>query len=110
MQEFNSYGENWNLTAKLFMFFVSFYVCFGIPWGFAKLKLIQFEQFSKIPFLGTKIYIILKIGLSCIIGTPVMIYELLKWIICKNRRKSENEWIKTELQKEKSSKISKLLD
>lgn len=74
-----AHSEEMNTVQWIISFVSIFYVCFGIPWGFSKLKMIKVDQFHKIPFIGLEIYIILKLGISCFIGTPVMIFELLQW-------------------------------
>ncbi len=94
----------WGITIGAF-----FYVCFGIPWGFAKLRIIQYEPFSKIPIIGFELYLIMKLGLSCICGTPIMFYELLTWITNQTRSKSEYDWLKSELKLENKSSVDKYI-
>lgn len=94
----------WGITIGAFC-----YVCFGIPWGFVKLRMIQYEQFRKIPFIGLELYLIMKLGLSCICGTPIMLYGLLSWITNQIRNESEDDWLRSERKRENESLIDKYI-
>ncbi len=104
IEQNSTYSEKMDTTQWIISFIGVSYVCFGIPWGFSRLKMIQWDQFTKIPFIGDKLYIIFKIGIGGIIGIPVMIYHLFRYIISKKRRLTENTWVAHELETEKNNR------
>ncbi len=103
LTENNTSNEKMNTVQLITTLLGVFYVSFGIPWGFCRLKMIRWEQFSRVPFIGSKIYIIIKIGISCIIGTSIIVYDLLKWIIYNKKNAAGSTWLETEREKEKKS-------
>jgi hypothetical protein len=89
------------IHGAVFLFIIAFYMGFGLPWGFESLRLIEYEKLSKIPAIGMKLYFVMKLGLSIIIGFPIMIYKLIMGIRKKKKIESQFSWAELEREKEK---------
>ncbi|NEU05320.1 hypothetical protein [Clostridium senegalense] len=62
--------------------FCSIYLFFA-GWGVEALSCIQYEKIKTIPLIGTKLYIILKLGIGIAIGGLVALFQLFSRIFAR---------------------------